>query len=147
MSLKKSVMFSDQAVTYITARTRDQNDIAWSQSVNRTFEAVEWLSRYLLPELNQQEWELILNTYAGCITDFHRPLRIASDMMDNFGEVDINDLSPEIAGVVRKCHALSQPQQFAVMDFINVFWSRDWSSFKNWDDIYNHIIGAHAGGI
>lgn len=36
-SLKKSVALSEQTQEYISARTREDNDIAWSQSLNNGF--------------------------------------------------------------------------------------------------------------
>lgn len=141
-SVKKSVMFSDQTVAYIKARTREENEISWSQALNEGFKALAWVTKQSLPELSAKEWGMLLNVYAGCIVEFTPPFRIASDMMDDRGEISIETLDkvdPGYAALVRKMHGLSQIEQFAVLDFVQKFWSRSWNDCKDWGEIYRKI--------
>lgn len=142
-SVKKSVMFSDQTVAYIKARTREENEISWSQALNEGFKALAWLTKQSLPELSDYEWQMLMNVYAGRIIKFTPPFRIASDMMDDRGEISIETLEKvdqAYTMLVRKMHGLSQIEQFAVLDFIQKFWARDWNDCKDWGEIYSKII-------
>lgn len=125
MSLKKSVMLSDETLAFISARTRDtgDTDIKWSQAVNGAFSELSRLYGQLLPDLSQQEWTLILNAYNGHFFDqnSHR-ISIASCIMDDLGEVSFEDLDDETAAAVRRIHGLSQPEQAAVLDMVKKFW-------------------------
>lgn len=138
-SLKKSVMFSEQTQSYINARTRYENEIAWSQALNEGFKALSWLTRQALPELTHSEWEVILNVYAGSIIEFHPPFRIASDIMDNFGAIELGQLDTETAGVVKKVYGMSQLEQFAIMEFVQVFWANNWNKEPDFDAIVTKI--------
>lgn len=139
MSIKKSIMLNDATVEHLRRRTRHDNEIAWSAAINGGFEALGWLGRELLPDLSPAEWEIILNTYTGCLLDYHRPLRIASDIMDDRGAIDINELDEATAAVVRRCHAMSQPEQYAVLDFVAQFWAGDWSDAGDFSSIVSRI--------
>lgn len=134
-SMKKSVMFSDNTVSYIQSRTRYESEIAWSQALNEGFKALSWITRQALPELTTGEWTIILNVYAGTWIEFHPPFRIASDIMDNFGEVDIAQLDDDIADLVKKVYAMSQIEQFAIMSFVQIFWANNWNSEPDFDAI------------
>jgi len=138
MATKKSVFLADLTVAWIETTT--QKDHAahdgpkWSEAINATFEQFRFLMRESLPDLSQDEWTIILNVYAGCYFPAHGvPARIASDMMDNVGAVSVEDLTPDYAALVRKVHALSQPQQLAVLYFVQIFWSANWTG--DWPDI------------
>lgn len=134
-SMKKSVMFSDNTVSYIQSRTRHESEIAWSQALNEGFKALSWITRQALPELTTGEWTIILNVYAGTWIEFHPPFRIASDIMDNFGEVDITKLDDDIANLVKKVYAMSQIEQFAIMSFVQIFWANNWNGEPDFDAI------------
>lgn len=134
-SMKKSVMFSDNTVSYIQSRTRHESEIAWSQALNEGFKALSWITRQALPELTTGEWTIILNVYAGTWIEFHPPFRIASDIMDNFGEVDIIQLDDDIADLVKKVYAMSQIEQFAIMSFVQIFWANNWNGEPDFDAI------------
>lgn len=138
-SLKKSVMFSELTQNYIRNRTRDENEIAWSQALNEGFKALSWLTRQSIPELSHREWEIILNVYAGSIIEFHAPFRIASDIMDNFGALELTELEPDVAGMVKKVYGMSQIEQFAIMDFVQIFWSNNWNAEPDFDTIITKI--------
>lgn len=134
-SLKKSVMFSDATCNFIRDRNKAEDEIMWSRELNEGFKALSWLTRQSLPDLAVADWEVILNVYAGSWIEFQPPFRIASDIMDHFGVVDINDLDPELRLQVVRLHGLSQPQQYAIMEFVRVFWSHDWSHTKDFKEV------------
>ena len=105
----------------------------WSFAVNRQFDLaaaraakLRWLAEQLLPDLSDQEWQLVLNAYAGTARDELEPqgrYRIASDVMDDHGIEILDGCEPEFQAAIRKLAGLSQAQQFAVAQFINWFWS------------------------
>lgn len=148
MATKKSVFLSDYTVSWIEITTKKMlNDQEldgpkWSEAINATFEQFRFLLRESLPELSADEWQIILNVYAGTYFPAHGvPARIASDIMDNVGEVDIanvDKLMPEYAVLIRRVHAMSQIAQLAILYFVQIFWSNDWP-MKEWSQIVSEI--------
>jgi hypothetical protein len=146
MATKKSVFLSDLTTNWIEVTTKKddfEQGAKWSEAINATFEQLIYLVRSSLPELSVKEWEIILNVYAGCYFPAHGvPARIASDIMDNFGEVDIDDIKPELAAFVRKTHAMSQTEQLAILYVAQMFLSKNWGSYNDFQDIINAIKKA-----
>lgn len=138
-SIKKSVLLSKQTHSYLAARTRLGEDIAWSQNINEGFRALSWITQQSLPVLTPAEWEILLNVYAGSWIEFQPPFRIASDIMDNFGALELSQLDPEVADLSKKMHALSQVEQYSVMEFIRIFWLHDWNSEPDFETIQAKI--------
>lgn len=145
MSTKKSVFLSDctaEWVEFTTKKTINDQELdgpKWSECINATFEQFRYLLRDSLPELTADEWTVILNVYAGCYFPAHGvPARIASDMMDNIGTIDINDVVDDYANLVRKVNGMSQLEQMAVLYFVQIFWLNDWK-MKEWDEIVLEI--------
>lgn len=134
-SIKKSVMFSTQTVNYIRNRCCAENEIAWSQALNEGFKTLSWLTRQALPDLTAAEWEVILKVYTGSIVKLHPPFRIASDIMDNFGALELSQLDPQVAAVATKIHGMNQMEQFAILDFVQIFWANDWIHEPDFDSI------------
>jgi hypothetical protein len=143
--MKKSVFLSSKTVEWIECTTKIYHPASdgpkWSEAINATFEHLRFLLKNSLPDLSAEEWEIILNVYAGCYMPAHGvPARIASDMMDDLGEVSIENVRknlPAYADLVIKIHALSQTEQFAILYFVQIFWSRDWSG--DWEQIFLEI--------
>lgn len=138
-SIKKSVMISGLSVAYMQARTRYGEDISWSQNINEGFRALSWITRQSLPVLTPAEWEILLNVYAGSWLEFQPPFRIASDIMDNWGALELSQLDPAVAELAKKMHGLSQVEQYSVMEFVRVFWSHDWTKEPDFDAIVTKI--------
>ena len=137
-SIKKSVMLSSETTAYILARNKDENEISWSESLNEGFKILKFISQQALPELSQEEWTIILNTYAGSTVDNVRfPLRIASDIMDDLGVIDPSLLKKEIKATVEKVYEFNQIEQFAIMDFVRKFWAKNWDC--DWEEIVEKI--------
>lgn len=139
MSIKKSLMLSDLTVSHITARANDQSEILWSQAVNEGFKALSWLIRESLPDLLEDDWEKILNVYAGSIIEFQPPFRIASDIMDHHGALELQQLAADWASLAVRLHGMSQAQQYAIMEFVRVFWSHDWTQEPDFKSIITKI--------
>ena len=138
MGIKKSVMLSDQTVAYIENRRKydgeevdgDKPSFKWSAPLNAGFAELSWLTRQLCPELSVRAWHLLLDAYAGHFFDdqmpVRSPFRLASDILDHYGEVSIEAFNPEDAEAIKSIHALSQPQQYAVSQVIRIFWAQKW---------------------
>jgi hypothetical protein len=133
MATKKSVFLSDRTTQWITATTGDiqtGENPKWSESINATFDQFNTLIANALPKLSSNEWQIILNTYAGCYMPAHSlPARIASDIMDDLGAIDIasvEKLYPDTASLIRKVHAMSQLEQLSILYFNQVFWLNKW---------------------
>ena len=133
MSMKKSVMLSDHTVAIMQSMTdkRDQGSkIAWSNLINRSLVVNDYLARVSLPDLTDDEWTVILNAYAGCVGSIENPpFRVASDLMDDQGLVDVEQHSnPDL---VKRIHSMSQSEQFAILVFVEKFWFGNWDSLAN----------------
>lgn len=139
MSIKKSVMFSDATVSFIRARNKTEDDIMWSQALNESFKALSWLIRESLPDLPVDDWEKIMNVYAGRWIEFQPPFRIASDIMDHHGALELQQLELDWASLAIRLHGMSQAQQYAIMEFVRVFWSHDWTQEPDFKSIITKI--------
>jgi hypothetical protein len=145
MAIKKSVFLSDYTGHWITTTTVKKSNgeeidgPKWSESINATFEQFRFLLRQSLPDLSMEEWQTLLNVYAGSYFPAHGvPARIASDMMDNIGAVDINKVDKTYADLVRKIYDFNQTEQLAILYFIQIFWANDWP-MKEWNEIVKEI--------
>lgn len=139
MGTKKSLMLADATVRYMQNRTRDGEDILWSQLVNEGFKQLSWITQQSLPVLTPAEWEILLNVYAGSWIEFQPPFRIASDIMDNFGALELSQLEPAVADLAVKMHKLSQVEQYSVMEFVRIFWTHDWNAEPDFETIQAKI--------
>ena len=74
------------------------------------------------PELSEQEWSVIYNTYAGSAIEFDLPIRIPSDIMDNLGVYDVSKMDEETAGLIEKTSRMSQFEQVSVLWAVKQFW-------------------------
>jgi hypothetical protein len=141
MALKKSVFLSTRTAAWIESITKKESHgegPKWSEAINATFDQFRFLLKSELPELTMEEWEVILNVYTGCYFPAHGvPARIASDMMDNVGAIDLSELSAEYSEMVKKVYAFSQVQQLAILYFVQIFWSCNWKG--EWSEIVEQI--------
>lgn len=141
MGTKKSVMLSDMTVAIMQTMTDKRNPdtaIAWSNLVNRGIIINDYLFRESLPELTQEEWQVILNAYTGTIGSIeHPPFRIASDLMDDLGLIDV-EKHPN-SELVKRIHNMTQVEQFAILSFVERFWNNHWD--QDFDEI-KRIITA-----
>jgi hypothetical protein len=138
MGIKKSVFLSDQTEQIIRKMSRDDDHPQWSNVINQTLAAADWVFRESLPELTPAEWQVILNAYAGtCDTLQVQPYRIASDLMDDLGLIAVDD-HPN-ADLVKRIHGMSQAEQFAILTFVQLFWSNDWNDVPDFSEVIKRI--------
>lgn len=93
--------------------------------VNAMIERYNWLAEQV-PTLSDDDWELLLNVYAGSeMASVNPPFRVGSDIMDHFGwSVDEVVASDHRAAVLaRKCSSMSQAEQLAILDRCQRFWT------------------------
>lgn len=140
-SLKVSAYFSAASASTIKKRTRNFESPNISGTTNELLRRYEWLVAESLPDLSNKEWVMLLNVYSGSmLTTATFPCRIASDMMDNINAIDINEIAePEYAALVQKVYVMSQAEQMAVLDFIEQYWSGDWSQSRDFDEVKSII--------
>lgn len=143
MATKKSVFLSDTTVSFINATTSGPDDDGpkWSNAINASIEQYRYLLASAMPELTDMEWQAILNTYAGCYMPAHNyPPRIASDMMDDMGEINIDNVEPERAALIKRIHAMSQLEQMAILYFNQIFWLNDWNHCADFNEVKTSIL-------
>lgn len=117
-------------------------NITWSRFINESIGLLDYIAKTELPKFSHHEWQIILNTYSGCLIELIPPFRVASDIMDDLGVVDLEKLDSEISCLIKKIHGLSQSQQYAILDFVRQFWARNWDHVKDFDEIINTINSA-----
>lgn len=140
MGIKKSVFLSDESERIIRLMSRDDDQPQWSQVINQTMSAAYWVFRESLPEFTPAEWQMILNTYAGtCQSLQSRPYRVASDMMDDLGLIDVSD--HPMPGLVKRIHGMSQAEQFAILMFVEIFWNNNWNDAADFSEVISRISG------
>ena len=146
MSIKKSVMISDQTLNFIEERTNCE--IGWSKAVNGAFSSLQLLINLNMPNLSDKDWRIVLDVHCGNINLFDSvsyPFRLASDVMDHYGVIDLNDLAPEIQVTVKKLHGLTQAEQYAVYDVVGRFWAENWSEIDgDFSDILESLTKISA---
>ena len=106
MGIKKSIQLSEQAVAYVQARQMSSADessefpsLSWSSALNGATADLSRLLGQLVPDLDDTTWVELFNAYAGHYFGGPTiaPFRLASDVMDLYGVISIDELEPEIA--------------------------------------------------
>lgn len=113
--------------------------VSLSGMVNSIIDRYTWICKQHLPDLNNAEWGILLNVYAGSeMSSYYPPYRIASDIMDDMGADDlaqVADIHPERAEFIRKVHKMNQAEQLAILDFCQRYWCGDWDGYESFDEI------------
>ena len=138
MGCKKTIYMSDDLEKVFFGMTREGESPAWSDLVSMFVNNGIHLFRENLPDLTEEEWQEILNVYAGSHGVLAvRPYRVASDLMDHYALIDVNDHPmPEL---VKKVHAMTQVEQFSLLMAVKIFWSNDWSDTGRLKDVIRDI--------
>ncbi len=140
-SMRVSAYFSAASAAAIQARTPKGEKPNISGTTNELIRRYVWLVKSSLPELTNDEWQTLINVYAGCwLGEFVPPARIASDMMDDAGVLSLDELESDYAALVRKAHGWNQAEQLAVLDFIQRFWCGEWSGYESFSAIKQAIL-------
>jgi len=143
MSIKKSIFLSDSSERIIHELSRDEESPQWSATINTLLPAAEWVFNQSLPDLSDGEWQTILNCYAGsCDYLSHPPYRIASDMMDDLGLLDVNQ-HPQ-SDLVRRVYEMTQAEPFAILYFVQRYWSENWNDAESFADVRDKIANPIA---
>ena len=146
MGIKKSVMISDKNADKVACLYNNE----WSYAVNHQFDKAEEMEKVirrlavqLLPDLPIDAWQYVLNAFSGCYHDerWRSPIRIASAVMNDYGVEVLDDCLPEFQSVVRRLAALTQPEQFAVREFVAWYWSSDAMHGESWDETIKNFRG------
>ena len=117
--MKRSIHLSESSEAYIAARNR--NPVV-SAEINAALAMLQHLVRENLPKLSDTEWEEIIATYRGRdLTKIPLPLNIAGDILAHHGVIIPSQLLPQVQGLPEKLVALSQVQQFAIMDTVRTY--------------------------
>ena len=135
MATKKSVFLSDKTVSWIditSSSSSKKTGPEWSVAINRSIAQLWFLLSESVPDFSGNEWAEIISCYNH--TAFSERLskpRIASDLMDKYGCIDIDDLSPELQNLVRKLHDLTPLEQFAALYIVQICLLREVSNKCN----------------
>jgi len=142
-SQKRSVNLSDEAVGFAEQYSRDigATEVRWSGAVNHAIHRIihehdqnivnaqkaqelDMILRSHVPELSESDWQEIFNIQNGAFIELRPSFRLASDMMDYYGAVSVESLSPAQADLAKRLHAMLQIQQAAILWVCRNFWSQ-----------------------
>ena len=116
---KKSIHISGNAELYITDRTPQGENKNYSAHINNALEQLAHLAKSEKPLLENQEWVELYNVYAGSdLTRLVLPFDLADDLKAHYGT-----LPKELTTLYDKLSAMTQAQQFAVIDAVRLFWA------------------------
>ena len=116
---KTAVHLSKTALQYVTDRTQQGEQKGLSSYINSAFEQLAHLARAEKPELSKSEWVELYNVYAGSdLTRFVMPFDLADDLRTHYGNLPQN-----LTALYDKLSAMTQAQQFAVLDAVRVYWA------------------------
>lgn len=123
---KRSVYLSEQteAIIGFLSDEKLNNGKNYSGSINTGLLLLNKLLEKSKPDLTDNEWSKIYNTYAGCVVEFNLPIRVASDIMDNLGVYDLGKLDQDTAGLIQKVSEMTQCQQAAILWQVKEFWQQ-----------------------
>ncbi len=124
---KRSVYLSEKAEGIISLLSDEafHGSKNYSGSINAGLVLLEELMQKSKPELSENEWAILYNTYAGCAVEINLPIRLAADVMDNLGVYDITKMDQETAGLIGKLSTMSQCEQAAILWQVKAFWGED----------------------
>lgn len=116
---KKSIHISENAELYITDRTLQGENKNYSAHINNALEQLAHLAKSEKPLLENQEWVELYNVYAGSdLTRLTLPFDLADDLHTHHGT-----LPQGLTALHDKLSAMTQAQQFAVIDAVRLFWA------------------------
>lgn len=125
MAGRKNIHFNRSSENYLQKRN-PKGQINYSGSIKWAFEMLEHLALDCRPDLNMQEWAEVYKIYRDAdLSKVNLPMNIAADMMKYYGAT-VNSQLPEFCRpFVEKLAAMSQYQQFAVLDAVRVYWAEE----------------------
>lgn len=129
--MKKSVFLSETTVEFLSLVAKNNADldvIQWSGGINGSILALKNIIRESMPDLTEQEWNMLLNVYNGSFEPAFSPgaLYISGCMMDDRGEISIETLrnaDPDYAELIEKVHGMNAAEQYAILFVCQAFWA------------------------
>ena len=119
---RKTVHITDATEKYIADRWDEPN---WSGSINAAFNQLAFLAATEKPELSKEDWAEIYNIYAGSdLTRIVLPINLAADLLIHYGATIPSQLPENCQPLIEKLAAMSQAQQFAIIDNTRLFWAK-----------------------
>lgn len=101
-----------------------QEDLDVFMGIEKEKQELDAILHSHVPELSESDWQEILNIQNGAFIELRPSFRLASDMMDYYGAVSVESLSPEQADLAKRLHVMPQIQQAAILWVCRNFWSR-----------------------
>lgn len=120
---KHSVHISDKAeaiIGFLSGETFHGSK-NYSGSINSGLILLDALMCQAKPELTEDQWSILYNTYAGCEIDFNMPVNLSQDVVDNLGICDAEEGS-ELAYLLQKLDSFSVCEQVAIKWCVKQFW-------------------------
>ena len=107
-----------QSYTSLNAHLQGENK-NYSAHINNAFAQLAHLAKSEKPLLEKQEWVELYNVYAGSdLTRLVLPFNLADDLKTHHGT-----LLQDLTVLYSKLSAMTQAQQFAVIDAVRLFWA------------------------
>lgn len=131
--MKKSVFLSESTVDFLSIVAKNNADldvIQWSGGINGSIYALKTIISESIPDLTDDQWNMLLNVYNGSFEPAFSPvaLNVAGCMMDNVGEISIENLrkkDAEYADLVEKVHNMTAAEQYSILFICQSFWANN----------------------
>ena len=125
-TIKPSVSLSEHSQEILAVYTRPDkgHPAGLSPMINAVIQRYDWLMKHSLPELTADEWQMLLNCYCSTeMVSYTPPFRIASDMMDDLGVLELAELEENLQTFIKRVNGFSQAEQLAILDRCHRFWN------------------------
>jgi hypothetical protein len=121
MALRKSVYLSTATAEWVNSTTEkdETGQPKWSEALNASVASLRHILKSSLPIFTASEWNDLIEAYPD--PDLRGPIRIAVDLMDKFGAVDVTDLTCYAQNLVRRTRMMSQAEQMAILYAIKIY--------------------------
>ena len=136
--MKKSVFLSESTVDFLSIVAKNNADldvIQWSGGINGSIYALKTIISESIPDLTDDQWNMLLeyaavNVHNGSFEPAFSPvaLNVAGCMMDNVGEISIENLrkkDAEYADLVEKVHNMTAAEQYSILFICQSFWANN----------------------
>lgn len=133
-NLINSIVITEKTQAYIVSRFSKEDGAdetnSESQIMNGAVATLQFVLSSSLPNLTVYEWQCVLNTFNGTMSD-HEHIEsfqsIDSRMMEDMGAADVDELEEKYAQVVLKMRKLNVIEQYSVADMCRKYWNNSHS--------------------
>jgi len=133
------------SLTEHTAKILEENPLAsankknWSDIINRAIVIDDHISKNNLPELTNNEWGQILNSFLADSIKFQLPpFNLASDLLNGMGIY--NENAHPNSSLIHRLNKMSQAEQYAILVFIEKFRWTDLTDCGDFDRVKSVIM-------